>query len=116
MTTERNNPNIPDVVQANAFQLVDDNGALRGLFTTDQSGQPYLGLYDQTDTPRLEARLLGAFGEPFLTLTDQNGSIRLMASLDSTGLPDLNMFDENYDLLISVSVHPDGRPSVFLRD
>ncbi len=138
MTTERNNPNIPSVVQAHSFQLVDDNGAVRGVLGMGRS-QPYLALYDQNGIPRLDALLVsdsgdpslvlsdqqgetrwyaGVYttGEPVLTLDDESGSPRLMAFLDPTGKPSLRMLDQNGELLMLVGVYPDGQPWVSLRN
>ncbi len=37
-------PDIPDVVQAKAFQLVDDNENLRAELATAVDGSPYVSL------------------------------------------------------------------------
>ena len=59
MTTVSNISDIPDVIQAKVFQLVDDNGDVRAELKTDVDGEPSFTLMDKQGQPRLIARLDG---------------------------------------------------------
>ncbi len=64
MTTVSDIADIPDVIQAKVFQLVDDNGDVRAELKTDVNGERSFTLMDQQGQPRLIAGLDG--GNSFL--------------------------------------------------
>ena len=59
MTTVSDIADIPDVIQAKVFQLVDDNGDVRAELKTDVNGERSFTLMDQQGQPRLIAGLDG---------------------------------------------------------
>ena len=90
MTTTSEKPDIPDVIQAKVFQLVDDNGNIRAELKTGYDDEPSFALFDKDGVTRLEAGLHGSNG--FITLLNENGHARFSLdfneiwhhSLDST--------------------------------
>ena len=59
MTTVSNIADIPDVIQAKVFQLVDDNGDVHAEVKTDVDGALSFTLIDKQGQPRLIAGLDG---------------------------------------------------------
>ena len=64
-------PDIPDVIQAKAFQLVDDNGKVHAELTMHQ-GHPELKLLSPEGETRLRASVI--HDQPYLTLGNYSGS------------------------------------------
>ena len=82
-------PDIPDVIQAKAFQLVDDNGKVRAELSISNNVTEF-------------------------TLRDPDGKTRLSAAVFETGQPSLLLGD-----VVGSSLHAtvfDGHPSLELRD
>ena len=81
-------PDIPDVIQAKAFQLVDDNGEVRAELTMANDG-------------------------PEFRLLDLEGNIRFSVTLFDNDQPSLVLGDM-LGTCLEASVH-DGHPSLELR-
>ena len=86
---------IPDVIQAKAFQLVDDGGNVSAELKTSNLGTPAFALRDQGGNIRLMGSL-DENGEPSLILYNQSSELRLFAALDEAGGPVLVLFDGHY--------------------
>ena len=128
---------IRDVVQAKAFQLVDDDGSVRAEMKLSEDGSPEFVLRDQYGQDRLVARIDGfsaslslsnqdgqarfdvsvdESGDPSLSLRDHGGKPRLSASLDESGRPSLDLRDQDEQPRLSVSLDRTGQPGLYLRD
>ena len=64
-------PDVPDVIQAKAFQLVDDNGKVHAELTMHQ-GHPELKLLSPEGETRLSASVI--HDQPYLILGNHSGS------------------------------------------
>ena len=120
-------PEIPDVVQAKAFQLVDDNGQVRAEMKTNEHGDPSFVLLDRDGKARFDLSFLedGGLGlhlndtngqagmsvkksgEPYLSLWDQGGGVSLVASADRGGESGLFVFDCNGCRRLSANMFED---------
>ena len=101
---------IPGVIQAKAFQLVDDNGKVRAELGMNE-GHPELKLVD--DNGKVRAELGMNEGHPELKLLDSEGESRLRAGV---------IYDESY-LIVGKdfgsrleAIVSDGHPLVKLLD
>lgn len=84
---------IPDVIQAKLFQLVDDSGNVTAELKTHQTfGTPTLGFRDHEGNVRL-VLTLNDHEQPFLLLYNENAEIRLFAGVMENGEPILTLFD-----------------------
>lgn len=75
------------VVTARAIRLVDNNGNVRGLWNTDQNGEPALWMYDRNGATRIE--LDSTENTPSLSLHDTDGNRRVYFGMnreDGSGL------------------------------
>ena len=57
MVERMGSTDVPDVVQAKRFELVDDNGNVRARLAMADDGTPYLDILDQNGQDRLVVRL-----------------------------------------------------------
>ena len=115
---------IPDVVQAKAFQLVDDSGKVRAELSTTSDGDPSFVLLDEGGQIRLSATL-NESQQPFLALFDQNGQGRFQVCLDELEQPQLCLYGKDGRLRLGDSVvrvdpatmqEEKERPSVHMTD
>lgn len=75
------------IVTARAVRLVDDNGSVRGLWNTDEKGEPALWMYDRNGVTRIE--LDTTENTPSLSLHDTDGNRRVYFGMnreDGSGL------------------------------
>ena len=135
MTTTSDRSDIPDVIQAKAFQLVDDNGNVRAELRTEHDGEP--SFVDKDGLTRLEAGLNGGdgfltllnedgcarfsldfneSGNTALTLHDRYGEPRLVADLNESDEPVLTLNDLDGEPRLIADLGTDGRPSIGLCD
>jgi len=75
---------IPPVITAQEFRLVDTKGHLRAIFDLSDAGQPYLQFKDESDADRV---WIGISSETGLAVQDVDGKTRLVLSVDEEGKP-----------------------------
>ena len=91
---------VPDVVRAKSFQVLDDSGNIRA-----ELGSRVVKHRDSSDT------------EPILELKDSVGNVRFSVSLDYFDQPRLVMADEDEDdERFVVAVDSDGETQLLIRD
>ena len=73
---------VPEVVQAKAFQLLDDNGNVRAELAMDDDN-PYLAMSDPNGLWTLITQVYEFI--PMLTLQDRDGNLRLSAQVNESG-------------------------------
>lgn len=81
---------IPPVITAEEFRLVDTKGHLRAILDLSDQGQPYLQFIDESNTDRV---WIGISSETGLALQDVDGKTRLVLSVDEEGKPSLVVRD-----------------------
>ena len=119
------------VVQAQAFELVDDEGVVRAAMKITANGSPALTMFDKDGNTRFdvsfgngndgsvgvslhgvngEGRLflsIGEYDQPSLSMLDSNETVRLIAAVDGTqrdSPPLLTLFDEGGNPLLVAEV------------
>ena len=127
---------VQEVVRAKRFELVDDDGAVRGEMSVGSDG-PILALLNRNGMEQWgasvsdrgsdlylsdragESRLsvsVNADGTPDLVMYDQNRKLSLLVYLDDDGTPNLTMSDQNGNSRLSVSLYDDGTPNLTMSD
>ena len=133
---------VQEVVRAKRFELVDDDGAVRGEMEIDASGSPILSLLNSNGvtqwvatvsndgTPSLEfsdregrTRLSvyvlsgyqGGDDTPTLRMYDQNGNSKMSVSVDRDA-SGLRMYDQNMNIRLFLSASDDGPPMLAMSD
>ena len=91
---------IPPVITAQEFRLVDTKGQLRAIFDLSDAGQPYLQFKDESGTDRV---WIGISSETGLAVQDVDGKTRLVLSVDEEGKPSLVVRDRQHH---SKEFHP----------
>lgn len=102
---------VPEVIRAQKFELVDEEGKVRAVLGLGRDGAPNLDLSDAKGLKRATLALLPD-GSPVLMLSDARGEER--ATL--TGGRSLTMRDETGGERATLKVRYDGSPSLVLRD
>lgn len=113
MTTPTND-GVQEVVQAKRFELVDDDGRVRGEMAVGSDG-PILALFNRHEAPQWSA-FVSDDGSSDLYFSDPLSRLRLSVSMGSDGTPELALNDENGDLRLSISMESDGTPNLVMRD
>ena len=70
---------VPEVIRAAAFEVVDDNGTTRAVMNAE-----YIGYADAKGIPRALVRARGIF------LSDDNGTVRVAIGVEGVGYADEN--------------------------
>jgi hypothetical protein len=91
---------VPAVVSAKEFRLIDRQGHTRALLSFNEAGQPFLQMRDEFDTARVR---VGISRETGLDVRDVDGKTRLVLSVDEEGLPSLVVRDRKHQ---TKSFHP----------
>jgi hypothetical protein len=81
---------IPQVISAQEFRLVDTKGHIRAILDLSDDGQPYFQLKDEFDADRV---WIGISSETGLAVHDVDGKTRLVLSVDEEGKPSLVVRD-----------------------
>jgi hypothetical protein len=84
---------IPNVISAQEFRLVDPKGHIRAILDVSDNGQPYLQFKDEFDIDRV---WIGISSETGLTVHDVDGKARLVLSVDEEGKPSLVVRDRQH--------------------
>jgi hypothetical protein len=84
---------IPQVISAQEFRLVDSKGHIRAILDLSDGGQPYLQFKDEFDTDRV---WVGISSETGLAVRDVDGKTRLVLSVDEEGIPSLVVRDRQH--------------------
>jgi hypothetical protein len=84
---------IPAVVSAKEFRLIDQQGRTRALLSFNADGQPHLQMRDEFDTARVR---VGISRETGMDVRDVDGKTRLVLSVDEEGLPSLVVRDRKH--------------------
>jgi hypothetical protein len=91
---------VPAVVSAKEFRLIDRHGHTRALLAFNDEGQPFLQMRDEFDTDRV---WVGISRETGVDVRDVDGKTRLVLSVDEEGLPSLVVRDRKHQ---TKSFHP----------
>ena len=84
---------IPKVLSAQEFRLMDEQGRVRAKLSFSGDGQPNLNFVDESDTYRV---WVGIAADSGMTVRDPNGKTRLVLSVDQEGEPSLTMRDRQH--------------------
>jgi hypothetical protein len=84
---------VPAVVSAKEFRLIDRQGHTRALLSFNEAGQPLLQMRDEFDTARV---WVGISRETGMDVRDVDGKTRLVLSVDEEGLPSLVVRDRKH--------------------
>ena len=99
---------VEEVIDAQMFRLVDEEGRVRGALTMDDGGVA-LVFTDQKGTARASIRLTET-GAPHITLYDDNGDGRGVFNLIG-GEPTIGLTDGEGSLRATIGIH-EGEPLV----
>ncbi len=81
---------VPAVVSAKEFRLIDQQGHTRAALSFNDEGQPVLTMRDEFDTARVR---VGISKDTGVEVRDVDGKTRLVLSVDNEGLPSLVVRD-----------------------
>lgn len=84
---------IPNVINAQEFRLVDPKGHIRAILDVSDNGQPYFQFKDEFDIDRV---WIGISSETGLAVSDVDGKARLILSVDEEGKPSLVVRDRQH--------------------
>lgn len=84
---------VPNVIRAQAFQLVDSAGTVRGTLEFNRDGSPELNLYDGEGNQRL------LLGPGLLALFNEEGKPQAGLALGDGGNPGIRLLDRQGKLL-----------------
>ena len=104
---------VAEVIRAERFEVVDENGMLRALLSLGTDGEPGLRLYDKNGQHRAALSLLNN-GEPRLGLYDKDGSRAVLGVVD--GEPRLWFFDQNGKYRAALVLNADEEPRLSFID
>ena len=107
---------IPEVITAREFRLVDKEGKLKAALHLSKDGLPALLLYDKDRvTVRLE---IAEDGSTQLVFLDGKGVSRTKIALSPEGLPCLGLYNQEGNLSAELALSGDngGLPALRLRD
>jgi hypothetical protein len=91
---------VPAVVSAKEFRLIDRQGHTRAALSFNEDGQPFLQMRDEFDTERVR---VGISRETGVDVRDVDGKTRLVLSVDEEGFPSLVVRDRKHQ---TKSFHP----------
>ena len=77
---------VPAVVSAKEFRLIDQQGHTRALLSFSVDGQPILTMRDEFEIARVR---VGIAWDTGVEVRDVDGKTRLVLSVDNEGLPSL---------------------------
>ena len=93
------------VVQAQAFELVDNKGAVRAAMKITANGSPALTMFDKDGNTRFDVSFgNGNDGSVGITLHGVNGKGRLFLSINEYDQPSLSMLDSNETVRLIAAV------------
>ncbi len=84
---------VPDVISAHEFRLIDPAGRLRAILDFSDNGQPYLQFKDEFDIDRV---WIGISSDSGVAAHDVDGKTRLILGVDEEGKPSLVMRDRQH--------------------
>jgi hypothetical protein len=90
----------------------DANGKVRGWWSVEPDGQPYLTLRDRDERTRAEVSVRAADGTPDLKLFESTGKARTWLSVEPDGSAVLSLWDRDGRSRLSLTVDPAGSPSL----
>jgi len=93
-------PDVPDVIRAKAFLLVDDEGTTRGSLSVDVDGTAGVRFFDAQGKARAVLDV-DASGTPYLGLLDAQGEPRAGIAAHSDGTSYLILCDAQGRVLFS---------------
>ena len=93
VTAQESAREMPAVVSAKEFRLIDPLGHTRALLSFNEAGQPFLQMRDEFDTARVR---VGISKETGVDVRDVDGKTRLVLSVDDEGLPSLVIRDRKH--------------------
>jgi hypothetical protein len=114
---------VASVIQAERFEVVNQDGDVRALLTTLEDGWPSFTLMDENGEFRAWL-FLSADGSPNLILVDNSrlilmggaGEFRALLRLDESGLPSLDLKDETGASRSVLRLSEDRSPTLLSSD
>ena len=100
VTAQEPTGEVPAIVSAKEFRLIDRQGHTRALLSFSEEGQPFLHMSDEFETDRV---WVGISTETGVAVHDVDGKTRLVLSVDQDGLPALVVRDRKHQ---TKSFHP----------
>ena len=101
---------IPEVVTAKQFELVNDAGKTRAFLGFTKANEPIFTLTDENEKPKLS--LFMQDGTGVMTLRDQNGKNRVQIYLTKEGMPNIGLLDAKEDPLVELAIESEGNGMV----
>jgi len=120
------------VSKASAFQLVDEDGKVRGEWKLTDEGDPSFTLLDDEKRKRYEillkrdeavfvrmrdrndltriTQIVDETNHPHILLTDVSQKLRLQMAVAGSGAPSLVFFHADGQAPAGIGIHADGRP------
>ena len=84
---------VPAVISAKEFRLIDQKGHTRASLSFSEEGQPILAMRDEFDIARVR---VGIARDTGVEVRDVDGRTRLVLSVDNEGLPSLVVRDRKH--------------------
>ncbi|WP_455371554.1 hypothetical protein [Petrachloros mirabilis] len=81
------------VITAQEFRLVDNEGHIRAILDLSDRGEPYIQLKDNFDTDRV---WIGISSDTGVAVHDTDGKTRLVLGVDEEGKPSLVVRDRQH--------------------
>lgn len=100
VTAQESIGEVPAVVSAKEFRLIDRQGHTRASLSFNEEGQPFLQMRDEFNTDRV---WVGISRETGVDVRDVDGKTRLVISVDDQGFPSLVVRDRKRQ---TKSFHP----------
>ena len=104
-----------NVVRAQKFELIDENGRLCASLGLTKDGSPSFVLQDASGTARVEV-LLASDGCPVVVIRDKNGKSRAALTASPAGNAGLVFLDKDEKEKASFGLDFDGTPKLDVRD
>ena len=111
------------VLQAQRFELVDENNNVRAFLSTLSGGRPSLTLMDQSGEFRAWLYLneegsprLALIDNPLLVLVDKAGEFRSVLRLEADGTPSFTLADEAGTSRSLIRLEKDGSPVLLFQN
>jgi hypothetical protein len=111
----RQNPEIPKLLQAQEFRLVDKDGAARATMALQPDGSPYISLSDKMNNRRIVLRIRPD-GGAVLSINDPDGKNRIALDTLPDGSATVSATGKNGKSGAGLLVPADGNPMVVVKD
>lgn len=99
-----NEPAFSELVRTNRLEIVDKNGATRGIFGMSTKGFPGMAILDE------KGEVKGFFDSSHMTIFNANGNAAAILGLSEDGAPNLILSDGDDNIRGLFALDPEGTP------